>query len=359
MTIKVLHLAQFLKYGSAKGILALWAELRRRKCEIAALLAHPVNGFDHSLEMLAEASRLGVKLRFVDSTFQRNPWAMQAIQRMALKFRAEGYVFHTHGGFPALALSRIGLPYLHTLHGLGLNRPDWVNNQDAEGLQKAHLVLPISEDAALQCLDLGVPQERLRVSYYPLVPEQKKLSRQKVEHIGMVGALVPLKGHKYALEAFFRIEKLHPKLTFHIFGDGPLRQSLMDQVVALGLSGKVIFHGFAPHETIYTTLDLILIPSLKEGLGLVALEALENGVGVVAFKTGGLKEVIQDKVSGILVPAGSVDGLEKAVLHYLKEPALIDRYSRSGLSHCRTLFAPVRNTDLVISALEEMISNHI
>ena len=88
-----------------------------------------------------------------------------------------------------------------------------------------------------------------------------------------------------------------------VFGDGPARSDL--EAAARGLD--VTFHGFRPRAEIASTLadaHALVVPSLREGLGMVALEALAVGRPVIASGTGGLVETVVDGDDGILVPPG-------------------------------------------------------
>ncbi len=119
-----------------------------------------------------------------------------------------------------------------------------------------------------------------------------------------VGRLAEKKGCTYLLDAMKYIDALCV-----IVGDGPLKQDLQDQAKELNITNKIRFLGPKTHEElkyIYASSDIFVAPSItakdgdKEGLGLVILEAMASGLPVVASKSGGIVEIVQDGVNGLL-----------------------------------------------------------
>jgi L-malate glycosyltransferase len=116
--------------------------------------------------------------------------------------------------------------------------------------------------------------------------------------------------------------------TLSIVGDGPLRSSLEDLVRHLGIVKKVRFLGIRKDvpELLFNS-DIFAMTSLWEGMSISILEALAAGLPIVATKVGGNPEIIEDGVSGILVPKGDAEGFAEAVLSLLRDPAKRTRMS--------------------------------
>lgn len=145
--------------------------------------------------------------------------------------------------------------------------------------------------------------------------------------IGAAGRLSPEKGFDLFVQAAARLSRESGSVGFVIFGDGPLRNSLREQIVAHGLQSKCILAGFrADVHKYFPYLDLVVVPSRTEGLPVVLLEAMAAGVPVVAASVGGIPEVIDNGISGYLVAPGD----PIALAHRLGD-ALNDESHRIGI----------------------------
>jgi glycosyltransferase involved in cell wall biosynthesis len=121
--------------------------------------------------------------------------------------------------------------------------------------------------------------------------------------VGAAGRLSPEKGFKDLVEAAQRIFPRHPNVGIIVFGDGPLREPLRWQIQAAGLGGRFVLAGFRTDlDQLLPFLDVLVLPSLTEGLPNVVLEAMAAAVPVVATAVGGVPEVVEDGRTGFLVP---------------------------------------------------------
>ncbi len=122
-----------------------------------------------------------------------------------------------------------------------------------------------------------------------------------------------------------------PSIGFVLFGDGPLRESLARQIEAKGLEGKFILAGFRSDlDQFLPHLDLMVLPSFSEGLPNVALEALAAGVPVVATAVGGTPEVVEDGLTGYLVPPGDPAALAERMILVLSDRTIRTRFAAQG-----------------------------
>ena len=149
--------------------------------------------------------------------------------------------------------------------------------------------------------------------------------------IGTVGMLEPRKGHRTLVEAIARMEANSANsetLCCLIAGGGSLQAALADQISALETSGQVapgviqILGVCEDPYPILAALDLFVMPSLAEGLGVAALEAMACGLPVVASAVGGLRDLVADGTTGLLVPSSDPVALAEAISKLASEPNL-------------------------------------
>jgi glycosyltransferase involved in cell wall biosynthesis len=135
---------------------------------------------------------------------------------------------------------------------------------------------------------------------------------------GVVGRLEEQKGHTYLLEAISEVLKESQKLKVLIVGDGSLREQLEAKADRLGIRDYLIFTGFRDDvPRLLQLMDVVVLPSLYEGLPLVAIEASAMGKPVIATAVDGTPEVILDGETGILVGPRDPSSLARAMLSLL------------------------------------------
>jgi glycosyltransferase involved in cell wall biosynthesis len=172
--------------------------------------------------------------------------------------------------------------------------------------------------------------------------------------VAMVGRLHAVKGHIFLLKAAQQIITQHHDVVFLLVGEGPERRTIEKTIQELGLEDKVIMTGFYPNiSDLYPIMDMLCLPSLMEGMGLVLLEAMYFGVPVVATQVGGIPEVIIDGESGLLVDPGNSRALAMAITWLLDDPGLQRQLITGGLRRAQqfTVENMVRHTERVYTDL--------
>ena len=146
--------------------------------------------------------------------------------------------------------------------------------------------------------------------------------------VGFVGALVAHKAPADFLDALARVPAdVHGVLA----GDGPLARSLRHRARRLGVEDRTHFLGHRGDvPRILRSVDLFCLPSHMEGLGTSVLDAMAAGTPVVAAAGGGIAEMVEDGVSGLLVPPGEVDALARAWSAVLNDPERAARLAEGG-----------------------------
>jgi len=134
--------------------------------------------------------------------------------------------------------------------------------------------------------------------------------------IGCISRLEPLKGHYYLLNAVAKVKSRHPEVVILLVGEGNLRKKIQDETKKLGLDKDTIFAGLVNPEDVpkaISAMDILVHPSLREGLPRSISQAVISGKPVVSFDIDGAKEVVVDGKTGFLVPPCSIDGLADAI----------------------------------------------
>ncbi|HMA36024.1 MAG TPA: glycosyltransferase family 4 protein [Chloroflexia bacterium] len=214
--------------------------------------------------------------------------------------------------------------------------------------RRATAVVTVSRYTAGQIVRrYGVPGRRTHVipngidtaRYTPLDRAARPAAgRDTPCEIVFVGRWQARKGVVYLLRAFAQAYRQHPGLRLKLIGGGPLDRALREESGQLGVTGVVEFLSGLDDAAViaaYRGADIVCIPSLQEGQGIVALEAQACGAPVVATRAGGLTEAVRDRETGILVPPGAVGPLADALLELAHNGALRRAYGRQAAAWAR------------------------
>lgn len=148
--------------------------------------------------------------------------------------------------------------------------------------------------------------------------------------VGLVGRLVPIKGVSHFVAGAARVALDVPQARFIVIGDGPERDALDRQGRQAGLGDRLFFLGWRRDmEQVYPDLDVVVLSSLNEGTPVSIIEAMAAGRPVVATRVGGVPDVIEDGVTGLLVPPEDPEAIATAVVRLLRAP---DQRRRIGMT---------------------------
>ena len=151
--------------------------------------------------------------------------------------------------------------------------------------------------------------------------------------VGKIARLFPLKGHEQFFTAAAEIAKTRPDAHFLLVGDGPLRADLEHRADELGVRNRTHFTGrVLPGQVAecIQAMDVVVHTSLREGIARVLPQAGAVGKPVVTFALDGAPEVIQDGVTGFLVPPLDTGALAVRVVELVENRALRDKFGRAG-----------------------------
>ena len=153
--------------------------------------------------------------------------------------------------------------------------------------------------------------------------------------VGFVGWLLPIKGVSFLVRAMPDILARHPESFLVLVGKGDDEAKLRSLTDSLGLNGRVLFLGWCPDvEEILPCLDLLVLPSLNEGMGRVLVEAMATGVPIIASRIGGVPDLIWDGENGILVPPADCGALKRAIAKLLGDEQGRRRMAARGKGIC-------------------------
>jgi glycosyltransferase involved in cell wall biosynthesis len=303
---------------------------------------------------VGKLSRLAVMARYLAAQYR-------AIMAEARENGAD--VVHAHWAIPTgpaavLAAKRLGIPSIITMHGgdvyvnpeQGYDFPTRWYVRPALGwtLREAGALTAITDDCRQHALRAGAPGEHIRLVFNGTdlrrfsPGENGAAARGFGPH--MVFAcrqLFPRKGIRFLLEAAAQLKPRFPDLKIVLAGDGFERPELTQLAANLGIGADVTFLGWVPNAELppyYRSAAVSVIPSLEEGFGIPAAEAMGCEVPVVASDAGGLPEVVENGVTGLVVPRGDSAALADAIGSLLADPERRRRMGRAGRERALRLF---------------------
>jgi len=225
-----------------------------------------------------------------------------------------GHAFHDYlspGGSEALKLVERGLArWTHRIICL------------TEAERRDHLRFRIAPPEKFEVIHSGVDIETFqRAGMSPLLTRGTAGLPADGPLVGCVARLVPVKGVRYLLEAIPSVRAAVPTARVVFVGDGPLRAELECRAAALGLDGAAVFLGLRRDiAEIMPLFDVVVLPSLNEGMGRVAVEALAAGRPLIASRVSGIQDVVIDGETGLLVPPADPAALARAIVRCLSSP---------------------------------------
>ena len=148
-----------------------------------------------------------------------------------------------------------------------------------------------------------------------------------------VGRLSAVKGLPILLESLVSLKKHHPDIILTVVGDGSDRASLEQMTFDLGLKDNVNFVGYKSQAEVrkyFEETDVFVLSSFAEGVPVVLMEAMAAGVPVVATQIAGVSELVEDGISGYIVPAGDKIFLANSIEKLLNDCELRTKFGIAG-----------------------------
>jgi glycosyltransferase involved in cell wall biosynthesis len=193
-----------------------------------------------------------------------------------------------------------------------------------EGERDEHLANHIGSASQFSVIPSGIDLDTFRAAASGGGLDRKELGcPDDAIIIGSVGWLTAVKGHRYLIEAVARLKKAFPRLHLVILGSGNLREELQALGERLGLGACLHLLGERPDVPAHlTAMDIFVLPSRNEGMGRALVEAMTAARPVVATRVGGVPAIVEDGITGLLVPPEDADALARALRRLLIRPDL-------------------------------------
>lgn len=266
--------------------------------------------------------------------------------QLACQIRAKN-IDHLHAHFASsattvtrLAARFAGVSYTFTAHAHDIFHESVQQGDLRKKLSDAAAAITVSDYNCDYLKKIhGLAAARLRRVYNGLDLKQFPYHepRQRPPHIIGVGRLVEKKGFRALLEACAILQKRGRRFHCRIIGSGPLNKALSSQIEQLGLQGKVELLGSLPQSEVVRHMvaaSVLAAPCTiasdgdRDGLPTVLLEAMALGTACVSTDVTGIPEVVQDEVTGLVVPRDDSEALAVALERLLFEGQLRTRISR-------------------------------
>ncbi len=218
----------------------------------------------------------------------------------------------------------------------------------------------------------GAPADKISIVYYGMAyhwasDEEIHAARQEIRAelrlepdamlLGMVCRLVEQKGIPYALEAFQGICARFPAARLVIAGDGAMAAQLRRLAETLGVANRVYWLGWRSDAArLIAAFDIMLMPSLWEGFGLVLLEAMARRVPVIASHISAIPEVVSHGETGILIQPRDVRALAAAIARLLDDPPLRKHMGLLGAARLEEHFSIPQMVDGTMAVYHQYAS---
>ena len=218
----------------------------------------------------------------------------------------------------------------------------------SEGLYKLYTGLGICKRDKLTLLHYGFDfddhfefQERFRFGSPQLV---------------IVGRLTEFKGHRFAILALKILVKRYPSIKLVIVGWGELKNELEELAAKMQLQENIIFTGFhdKPRDIMYTS-DIVLLPSVSEGFGIVVLEAMSVKRPVVAFNVPSPSEIFQHRRTGLLAQPYSVEEYADLISELIESKNLREELASNAYIQLKELYTLDRMTSETIDLYKKVL----
>jgi glycosyltransferase involved in cell wall biosynthesis len=350
-TATVLHLQKVAGIsGSEAHLISLLPRLKERGWDIRFLMLHEhePGAWDFARELTAR----GIPLDAIPLAADVDPIAFLRLGAYLARHRPT--ILHTHlvhadvyGQLTgALTGVRVRVSTKHGFNEFRENPGFALGDRAIATFAHAHIAISRGLARYLEEVE-GFDGGSFEIVHYGIEPDGAPHPYEGGEpRLLCVGRLIPIKGHIVLLRAFADARRHIPGLRLDIAGRGPLEPALRALAKELGVDDAIRFLGYVtPVQHAIEDAAIVVVPSMGEGFGMVALEAMERARPVIAAEIGGLGELVEEGVTGLLVPPGDAAPLARAIVRLAGDLPEAAELGRAGRRRALAQFLQERCTD--------------
>jgi len=284
-------------------------------------------------------------------------WSASGIVAVAVSYFKPRPVVVTLWGSDKLILQ---LPFLSNLIIRILNKADAIICEDKN--LKSSLVARGMDCQKITLIQNGIDCSIFRPS--DSLKAKNHLNLQAEERIILsIGSLNKTKNHSLLINTFAETAALNNTWRLYIIGEGVERKCLEKQILDLGLNKKVILLGLQNHSSLPQWLnaaDIFVLPSQSEGTPNALLEAMACGLPVIASNVGGIPELIQDNIEGLLFESGSKDDLKEKLNRLIQDKGLQKTLAENAGKKITSQYGSWKTqAEKLLSLYEQLLSSRI
>ena len=260
---------------------------------------------------------------------------------------------------------KAALPMVVHFHGFDASHNDTLKKFSSgyrELFDYVKAIIVVSKVMSHQLQKLGCPVQKIILNYYgvnniffTVLPDFQS------ENFLAIGRFVEKKGPEYTIRAFTKVAERFPRARLFMAGDGPLLQSCKELVKELSLTKHVFFPGVLKHEMVagFMQKSLVFVQHSitastgdSEGSPVVIMEASAASLPVISTFHAGIPDIIEDGVTGILVPEKDIDKMAEAMLTIISDKELAGRMGKAGRERIKSHFTMDRYIAVLRNVLD-------
>jgi len=331
--------------GHEPELLAVTGSALEERASSTGALVHSVDRFLKPAQAALEIRHLLASRRF-HLVHANEPHALTA-----------AWLARAHRRVPLIVSRRVGYPLSQS----------WLARRRYHVATK---IVAISQWSAKQAADSGAPSAKLLVVHegveLPQVPtsETRRAARtrwnipENAPLLGCVGVLSPDKGQEWLIRALALLRREFPNCKLLLAGDGPSRAKLEEITAELHVTDAVLFAGFVNNvESVYSALDIFLLPSFFEALSNALMSAMAYGLPSIAFNWGGPAEIIENAKSGLLVEPANENVLCDAIAKILRDLTFAHNLGEGARNRIQQHFSADSMVQGMLRVYEQVLPN--